>query len=268
MLARVQPAERARSLALAVATVASLLASGARADTAAAAPASALADAGDADRLRSFVALAAADARRDRLHRMIYDGATAVVQAPVGVALVTRSDPGVEAVGVTVLVRAGADLLDVGLFGVFPSPLESLPAEYDERLARGMAPALAKEETERAWKDAIRSAHAMSTVNAVIDFVLGPAEVAVGTYFLIAKPLGGLDRQAQTTWGAILLGLGFPGVAYGFDEISSEPAVERWWRAYQQGRSAPPARGPVTFPVSFAVAPIPQGAMATLRLGL
>jgi hypothetical protein len=69
----------------------------------------------------------------------------------------------------------------------------------------GVPPAVARAETERDWQAAIRGAHGLSTVNAVIDFVLGGGEAALGVYLLVAKPTGGWgDRRAQTTRGGAM----------------------------------------------------------------
>jgi hypothetical protein len=211
--------------------------------------------------LRAILGVAASQEQHGRVAHAILDAIMAAADGAVGGALVTRHDPGVRAVGVAVLVHGGVNLLDLS-FSLFPSPMEYLHTEFEQRLAAGIPQAQAQAETERDWQSAIASAHRMSAWNAALDFVLGSAETALGLYWLIAPPTLGMSRDEQTTWGTLLLGVGLPGLGYGFAEVLTVPAVEGWWRAYQAVKpdaSAAPS-------VSLHASPVPGGAIGVVRL--
>jgi hypothetical protein len=210
--------------------------------------------------LRAILGVASSQERGGRATHAILDGIGAAAYGSAGVALVTRHDSAVRAVGVTVLLHGAVDLVDLSLT-LFPSPMEYLHAEFEQRLARGLPLARAQAETERDWQAAIASAHRMAVWNAAVDFVLGSAETALGLYWLIAPPGMGLTRDEQTTWGTVLLGLGLPGLGYGFGEVFSVPAVEQWWRVYQAVAPEGPAPS-----VSLHTSPVPGGAMGVVRL--
>jgi hypothetical protein len=213
------------------------------------------------ERLRAILDVASSQERHGRATHAILDAVGVATYGSAGVALVTRDDSAVRAVGVALLLHGAVDLVDLS-FTLFPSPIEYLHAEFEQRRASGLPLARAQVETERDWQAAIGSAHRMAVWNAAVDFVLGSAETAVGLYWLIAPPGMGMSREEQTTWGTVLLGLGLPGLGYGFGEVLTIPPVEQWWRLYRAvtpDASAAPN-------VSLHASPVPGGAMGVVRI--
>jgi hypothetical protein len=155
--------------------------------------------AADDERLQRVLETAASQGRNGRITAAVVDATVAAVVTPPGVILVTRGDPGLQIVGVTLLIRGGWDLYSMA-FTALPSSMETLRAHYDKRKAQGDAPAAVIAETELEWQDAIRHARHIRPIYGVLDLVLGTAETAAGMYLLLANPGAfGWDRQQQTT---------------------------------------------------------------------
>jgi hypothetical protein len=217
--------------------------------------------AGDAERLGRLLDLAADQGRAGRVKGAIVHSVMIAVETPPGVVLAARSDPGALAIGATLLLRAGLDLIGLAE-DAFPGSMEILRDDFRVRASRGQAPAALVEETEHRWIDHIRGARAAATRDAVIDFVLGAGEAALGTYLLLARPGDTIsDRREQTAFGAVLVGVGLGGVADGFWNALGTPGVEQWWTVYQRTKQAPGEPR-----ASMALAPTPRGAVTTLRL--
>jgi hypothetical protein len=184
------------------------------------------------------------------------------LEAPSGVVLTLRSDPGVSAVGAMLLLRTGLDVFDL-VGDAFPGFMEKLRDHYRARVARGEAPAVVVAETESEWADAVRGARAAATRDGIIDLVLGGGEAAFGTYLLLANAgVADFGRREQTAWGAVLVWVGLGGIAGGLWDFVGTSGVERNWAFYQSAKSGPVASARPR----FGIAPAPHGAVTTLRL--
>ena len=96
----------------------------------------------------------------------------------------------------------------------------------------------------------------------IIDLSLGAAALGAGTYFLLANPVGKMDRDDQYTLGYALAGSGLPIAAFGVRSLVQQSLEETSWEAHRaahgRGRSA---GAPLTTP-QFAVVPLQGGAGA------
>jgi hypothetical protein len=234
----------------------------ARADsTTEAPPSDSAVTAADEQRLQWILDTASSDARQGRERAAVVDAVFSAIVLPSGIILVTRSDRGLEAVGVNLIVDGGWGLL--GLASTpFPSTMEKLRARHEKLKASGANLATVVKETEGELRELASQPRGTSPWLVVARLVDGVALVGAGTYLLLSNSPP-VDR-AQTTFGALFVGLGMPPLMGGVRDLLPQPAssAEEWWNIYEMGKvpQAPTAAWP-----SLSVVPIPHGAAGALR---
>jgi hypothetical protein len=106
------------------------------------------------DRLSRFLELAASQGHRCRMRAAGWNATSAVLTLPLSIVLLTRPDPGVQAVGAALIPSAAVDLVDLWSSLSFRLPMEVLRDHYEARRAAGQSPSVARAETEAEWRDA------------------------------------------------------------------------------------------------------------------
>jgi hypothetical protein len=192
----------------------------------------------------------------------VLDVAFSAVVIPPGIILATRSDRGLEAVGVGLLVEGAWGLLGLA-WTPFSSDMEKLQARHDKLKASGADLAVVVRDTEGEFRKLASRPRGSWPWLTVVRLVLGTAVVGAGMYLLLSNSPP-VDR-AQTTWGAIFVGVGLPSLTNGIYDLMPQPAsaTEHWWNVYQMatGTQSPA----VTSSPSLSLTPLPHGAAAALR---
>jgi hypothetical protein len=245
-----------------LATCALFLSKSAHADsTTGAPPPDPVVTAADEQRLQWILDTASSSAQRGRERAAVLDATLSAVLLPPGIILAARKDPGLEAVGINLIVEGGWSLLRLASTP-FPSPMETLRSHHDELKASGAAPETVVKETEDEFRRLAAKPRGTATWLVVLELVAGSLEAGGGMYLLLTNsPVS----RTTTTVGAIGVGLGVPelfGGLYGLlpQSASSE---EQWWNIYEMSKPPPTPSAP-TGP-SLSVTPMPHGASGVVR---
>jgi hypothetical protein len=215
----------------------------------------------DAKRMLRLLDLAASQAHRGRVEDVVLDLVYAAIRIPIGVLFVTRSDPGVEAIGVEWLIHGGFNVFGFGV-SLFPSQMEVIRDRYLSRRRNGETESAAIAETSLEWQKAAQSERSSRIGWAISDLVLGAGGTALGVAFLVAPPFGNMDRREQTTWGVLLSAVSFVSFANGLASlVAGQSPAERWWRIYQTAADGRVASAPVAPRPLVSLAPLNRGAM-------
>lgn len=212
--------------------------------------------AADEQRLQWILDTASSSAQRGRERAAVLDATLSAVLLPSGIILADRKDPGLEAVGIDLIVGGGWSLL--GLVSTpFPSAMEKLRARHEKLKASGAAPEAVVKETEDEFRRLAARRRGTAPWLVVLDLVAGGLEVGGGMYLLLTNsPVS----RAATTVGAIGVGVGMPALLGGVYGLLPQPASseEQWWNIYEMSKPTPAPSAP-TGP-SLSVTPIPHGA--------
>ena len=196
---------------------------------------------------------------------LVADVTGIAINTPLGVVLVTQSDPGVRVAGVTLLLHAGNEILSLLLSDLGSSDMEALREHFEARLAAGGAPAVAVVETEKKWEEEATRGRGGRLLWAIGDLVFGTGEAALGTYILLADSVVDMSRSEQNVWGALLIGVGIPAVVGGVARLAfGSSSLESWWQIYQAGKPVAPRAE--SWAPSFGVVPVRGGATGVMQV--
>jgi hypothetical protein len=168
-----------------------------------------------------------------------FNATEAALRLPISLVLLTRSDPGASAVGASLL--APVALNAAALFSLsFPCTMEDLRKQYAAKRAAGQSRTAARVDIEQRWYEAARR-HGFPELTA-LDIAFGTALIAGGMYLLLA-PAGvlNMDRQDQTTWGALLAGFAIPALIADVWSFSATSGAGWWWRLYRRTEPGSPS---------------------------
>jgi hypothetical protein len=210
----------------------------------------------DEQRLRWILDTASSDAERGRERAAVLDATLSAILLPPGVILASRKDPGLEAVGINLIVDGGWSLLR--LFSTpFPSSMETLRSQHDQLQASGAAPEVVVKETEDEFRRLAARRRGTAPWLVALELIAGSLEAGGGMYLLLTN--SPVTRTA-TTVGALGVGLGVPELLVGLYGLLPQPASseEQWWNIYEMSKPTPVPSAPSG--PSLSVAPVPHGA--------
>jgi len=215
----------------------------------------------DEQRLQWILDTASSNARGARERAAVLDATLSAVLLPPGVILAARKDPGLEAVGINLIVDGGWSLLRL-VWTPFPSPMEKLRSHHDTLEASGAAREVVVKETEDEFRRLAARRRGPAPWLVALELIAGGLEASGGMYLLLTN--SPVNRTA-TTVGAIGVGVGIPELLVGLYGLLPQPASseEQWWNIYEMGKPTPGPSAPAG--PSLSVAPIPRGASGAVR---
>jgi hypothetical protein len=204
----------------------------------------------------------ATDARDVRLGTALAQGGVGIAALAPGIVLLGRSDPQLQLIGTGMVAIGAVDLLEVpGLF--YPTGIEHLHGEWEERSARGEDPASLTRSIEAQLYATAERKRANRVVWGVTGLVIGVAAFTTGMVFLF-QPAGifGMDSQTQLVLGSVLVGAGGGIAGSGVLALFRRSPEESAWAAYagDAPRPAPPTTA------RLGIVPTSRGAMGALQL--
>jgi len=204
------------------------------------------------------------DGRKARAVRTITSSIYAAAAIPVGVYLVTTSEPGDtrRGVGSFLTITGAYEVVFAVAFQFGSDPHEQLKRDLDAEARKGASPAELLEKAERDWKRFARQARSDRHWRAGLLFVLSAVSLGGAAYL-------GSTRDDSARLVGVGLATGYIGFSIGVEAALGETPIETSFRTYQAMKgigTAPPAPSAARPRPMFGVSPVAGGAFATAGL--
>jgi hypothetical protein len=219
----------------------------------------------DLHHLAAELDLFAEEARRTQLATAITGLAIGSSLLPAGIILLSRTDGIPKAAVVGMIVGGSAQLSSVP-FGFIPTRMDGIRTKLRERMAAD-ADSHDSHDTlhmiETDWRDAADASRTRRTYVGGTLLVAGTLTLASGlTLLLASEGVLGMERNAQYTWGGVMIGLGIPIATLGARFLLEWSPEETAWEAYRTMKADAPSLKERPTPPSVSLVPTRGGVAA------
>ena len=220
----------------------------------------------DLKHLATELDLFTAEAHRARVATALTGLGIGAVLVPSGLVLLSRSDGISQALVVGMIVGGSAQLASAPL-ALIRSRMDEIRSDLREKRWSDPDTKDTVRAIEDEWRDAAASSRRRRMVLGTVMLVQGTTSLATGLSFLLA-PSGflGMSRNAQYTWGGVLMGTGIQVTTLGVRFLFEWSAEEASWESYRIMKADAAFLHAAVTPPSFGVLPVRGGVQAFASL--
>lgn len=205
-------------------------------------------------RLDSVLTWHADNERSRRLAVTITGAVVGAVSLGLGLGLTSRDSSSDQVAGAFAGSLGIGCLLGVGVGALLPRVWDRVLDPMREAQQRRERPEVIVERAESLWREQAERSRRSRRVAAMTLTIIGGASLVAGSVFLLAEPRRRSSLGTYRASGITLLGTGALTGVLGASLLFTADPLEQSWEVYER------ASGPIT----FGVAPTPDGAVAAV----